>query len=174
MKFDFTKGKTVYVIDTSGLINLDFVFKKRNPVFAAVWDEIEALIQQDLFKTIDIVEDEINRYEGKEEFLKKWIKKWKKILIIPLDSQIINAAIPIINKEYNTGFFDSKKLAAGIEEADPYLIAYCKIYNYTLITNENPLKPNKIPAVSKKNGVRCIDIYKFLEERGLKMVRKKE
>jgi len=98
MGFDFTTGKTVYVIDTSGLIMLDFTFKKSNPVFSAIWEEIEELIQQDLFKTIDFVEDEINSYEGKEDFLKKWLKKWKKILITPVDSQIVNAAIPIISR----------------------------------------------------------------------------
>jgi len=174
MELDFNKGKTVYVIDTSGLILLDFIFKKNNPVFEAIWEEIEELITQDRFKTIDFVEVEINSYEGKEDFLKKWIENWKKVLVESVDSQILNTAIPIINEEYDTGFFDAKKLAVGKEEADPYLIAYCKVHNYTLITNENPNKPNKIPAVSKKNGVRCIDIFKFLNERELKMVRKQE
>ena len=42
-----------------------------------------------------------------------------------------------------------------------------------LITNESKIKQNKIPAVSKKNGVTCIDINDFLLERGLRMERKK-
>ncbi len=173
MEFDFKKDSEIYVIDTSGLIMLDFTFKYNNPVFTAVWEEVEELIRQGCFKTIDFVEDEINEYEGKEEFLKKWIKQWKKVLIVATDSESINTAIPIINEEYNSGFFDSKKQADGKEEADPYLVAFCKVHKYTLITNESKTKPNKIPAVSYKNGVRCIDIFDFLNERGLRMERKK-
>lgn len=126
------------------------------------------------FRTIDFVEEEINEYEGKEDFLKKWVKKWKQYLVEATDENCINAAAPIINEEYNTGFFDAKKQAAGKEEADPYLIAYCKINDCVLITNENKTKPNKIPRVAGKYGVRCIDINGFLEERELKMERKKK
>ena len=35
-------------------------------------------------------------------------------------------------------------------------------------------KPNKLPGVSAKKGVKCIDINDFLIERGLKMERKKK
>jgi hypothetical protein len=42
----FSEGNTVYVIDTSGLIMLESTFKKDNPVFAAIWEEIEDLIMQ--------------------------------------------------------------------------------------------------------------------------------
>jgi len=75
--------------------------------------------------------------------------------------------------KYDTVFFNAKKLAEGQEEADPYLIAYCKVNSFVLITNENKNKPNKIPGVSAKHGVRCIDIYDFFVERELKMERKK-
>lgn len=174
MEFDFNTGNRVYVIDTSGLIMLESTFKYDNPVFTAIWEEIEDLIRQGCFRTIDFVEDEINSYEGKEDFLIKWIKMWKKIFVFTTDAESINAATPIINAEYRTGFFDAKKQAEGKEEADPYLIAYCKVHNYILITNENKNKPNKIPAVSSKNGVTCIDIFDFLKERELKMERKKK
>jgi hypothetical protein len=122
---------------------------------------------------IDFVEEETNSYEGKQDFLKIWIKKWKKYFVVETDAESINAAIPIINEEYSSGFFDAKKQAEGKEEADPYLIGYCKVNNCTLLTNESKLKPNKIPVVSKKNGVKCIDINDFLLERGLRMERKK-
>ena len=174
MELDFNSGNTIYVIDTSGLIMLEFTFKYDNPVFGAIWVEIEELIKQGCFRTIDFVEDEINSYQGKEDFLKKWIKKSKKHLVVDTDAASINASIPIINEEYKSGFFDAKKQAEGKEEADPYLIAYCKVHNCVLITNEGKTKPNKIPVVSEKNGVRCIDIYDFLAERELKMERKKK
>jgi len=169
----FSKDKKVYLIDTSGLMRLDYTFKREIPVFTAIWEEIEDLILQGCFKTIDFVETEINDYEGKEDFLKNWVKKWKKRLVVETDSASFNAAIPIINEEYNTGFFDAKKQAIGKEEADPYLIGFCKVHNCILITDESKIKPNKIPAVSAKNGVTCIDINDFLLERGLKMERKK-
>jgi len=173
MQLDFNQGKTIYVIDTNGLINLEYLFKYDNPVFKAIWDEIEDMITQGTFRTIDFVEEEINSYEGKQDFLKNWVKKWKKYFVVSTDTASINAAIPIVNEEYNTGFFDAKKQAEGKEEADPYLIGYCKVHNCVLITNENKTKPNKIPAVATKNRVKCIDINDFLNERGLRMERKK-
>ena len=70
---------------------LESTFKYENPVFIAIWEEIEELIKQGLFKTIDFVEDEINSYEGKQDFLKKWVKKWKRYLVVPIDATSINA-----------------------------------------------------------------------------------
>jgi len=167
------KEHTVYVIDTSGLIKLESTFPRNNFTFEAIWEEIEELIKLKRFQTIDFVEEEISKYEEKEYFLKEWTKKWKKQFIFNTDEESFNAAIPIINEEFDSGFFDAKKQAQGIEEADPYLIAYCRVNGYTLITNESKVKPNKIPAVSAKNGVRCIDIYDFLTERELKMERRR-
>ncbi len=172
MQLKLSQENTVYVIDTSALIRLESTFKRDNPVFVAIWEEIEDLIAEDCFKTIDFVEDEINNYEGKEEFLKIWVNKWKKRLIVETDIESINAAIPIINNEQNTGFFNARKQAEGKEEADPYLIAYCQVHKCTLISVESRIKPNKIPSVAKKYGVLCIDIDDFLIERGLKMQRK--
>ncbi|MBC7381877.1 MAG: DUF4411 family protein [Bacteroidia bacterium] len=111
MQLDFNQGNIIYVIDTSGLIMLESTFKYDNPVFNAIWEEIEELIKQGCFKTIDFVEDEINSYEGKQDFLKKWVQKWKKNFVVPTDAASINAAIPIINDEYKSGFFDAKKQA---------------------------------------------------------------
>ncbi|WP_034042469.1 DUF4411 family protein [Wocania ichthyoenteri] len=173
MELNFYENETIYVVDTSALIMLEYTYKYDNPVFKAIWEEIEDLIPIGCFRTIDFVEDEINNYEGKEDFLKKWIRKWKKHLVHKTDTASITASIPIINEEFNTGFLDSKKQAQGKEEADPYLLGYCKTHNYVLITNESKIKLNKIPAIAKKNGIRCIDINDFLKERGLRMQRKK-
>ncbi|MBU0488435.1 MAG: DUF4411 family protein [Bacteroidetes bacterium] len=169
----FSEGNIVYVIDTSGLILLESNFKRDNPVFTAIWEEIEDMIRQGCFVTIDFVEQEINDYQGKEDFLKKWVRKWKKLFVVETDAASFSAAIPIINEEHNTGFLNARKQAEGKEEADPYLIGYCKAHNCTLIASESRTKNNKIPAVAERNGVRCIDISDFLIERGLRMERKK-
>lgn len=75
----FNQGNTKYVIDTSGLIMLESTYKRDNPVFTAIWEEIEDLIGQECFITIDFVEDEINSYEGKQDFLKTLDKEVEKI-----------------------------------------------------------------------------------------------
>ncbi|MEQ8423704.1 MAG: DUF4411 family protein [Cyclobacteriaceae bacterium] len=164
--------KKIYLADTSALIGLEVIFPKKNKTFTAIWEEIEDLILNGQFKIIDYVEDEINNYEGDHTFLKRWVHEFKKELVVKTDEYAYNAAIQIINQEYYTGFFDPKKQAEGKEEADPYLIAYCKVHEWTLITNESKIKSNKIPAVAKKHSVNCININDFLNERGLRMERK--
>jgi len=82
MQLEFRQDDPIYVIDTSGLIKLEATFKPDNPVFSAIWEEIEDLIRQGLFRTIDFVEREIDNYESKEEFLKKWVKKWQKQFVV--------------------------------------------------------------------------------------------
>ena len=168
-------SQATYVIDTSALINLQEKFEYENPVFKAIWEEIEELILNNNFITIDFVEKEImDDYFGKKQYLIKWIKRYKKKrkFIKKVDESVINEAIPIINTEYTSGFLNQKKLADGKDEADPYLIAYCKVHGFKLISDEKKFVSNKIPEVAKKNDVHCINLYDFFEERGLKMVRK--
>ena len=72
-------SQATYVIDTSALINLQEKFEYENPVFKAIWEEIEELILNNNFITIDFVEKEImDDYLGKKDFLIKWIKRFKK------------------------------------------------------------------------------------------------
>ena len=78
MELNFNENSIVYVIDTSALIKLEATFPPENEVFVALWEEIIDLIKAKQFITIDFVEDEINNYEGKEVYLKNWIKKYKK------------------------------------------------------------------------------------------------
>ena len=65
----FNTENTVYVLDTSALIALDHQYKRSNEMFEAVWEEIEDLIVQGRLKVIDFEEEEIGKYEGKEDLL---------------------------------------------------------------------------------------------------------
>jgi hypothetical protein len=161
----------VYVIDTSALIKLDADYPKHSSIFESIWKDIEELIDKGQLKTLQLVKDEIEEYQGAHTFLKEWMRDSRTKLVADLDAGCINAAKPIIAAEYNTGFFNKEKQAEGKEEADVFLIAYSKVHSCSLITNEGKLKPNKIPAVAAKNGVRCLNVAEFLAERGFRMVK---
>ncbi len=74
-----------YCIDTSALIDLKRHYPKNEPAFKAVWDETEQLIKEGNLFTIKIVEDEIKKYQGKDDFLIRWISARRKKFIIPTE-----------------------------------------------------------------------------------------
>ncbi len=79
------------------------------------------------------------------------------------------AASQVINENFNTGFLKKKNWEAGQNESDPYLIALGMVRGCKVITTEAKGKPNRIPMVAAKYGVRAIDLYEFFDERGLRM-----
>jgi hypothetical protein len=68
MELDFNQGNTTYIIDTSGLITLEFIFKYDNPVFSAIWEEIEELIKQGTFKPLTLLKMKSTVMKGKRIF----------------------------------------------------------------------------------------------------------
>jgi len=71
-----------YCIDTSALIDLHKYYPRKEPAFRAIWEEIERLIDKGSMFTIDVVEEEINDYQGRDDFLKRWLKEHKKKFVI--------------------------------------------------------------------------------------------
>jgi hypothetical protein len=80
------------------------------------------LITSGRFKTLDVVEDEIQRYEGKEDFLKNWVKKWKAKMVVPLDEETINASIPIVNQEHSQVFSMPQNRLKALRRPIPILL----------------------------------------------------
>ena len=52
-------------------------------------------------------------------------------------------------------------------KADPWLIAMGKIYGVTIVTEESPIKPGRIPTTCRREGINCIDLEEFIEIEGL-------
>src|SRR3990172_1090878 len=159
MKLPFIKS---YYIDTSALIDLKVRYPKNNPAFKAIWDEIERLIKEDCMFTVKHVEDEIIKYQGKDDFLKKWMDAHKKRLIIPMDSDIWTAGEKVMNE--HPELLDKKKLANNDPEADPFLVALAYVKGGTIITQESKDNPNKIPMVARNYKIKCIDLFEFFNE----------
>ena len=160
-----------YCIDMGVLIKLDFEFSKKRKAFKAVWEELEAMIQNGELCSCEFLEEEASRYAGEHTFIREWIKEHKEKLLIPNDLQIIMAAGRVINENLNTGFLKRKNWESGQNESDPYLIALGMVRGCIIITTESKDHPNKIPQVAAKYGVKAIDLYEFFDEKGLKMIR---
>ena len=168
MRIQFPDTK-IYCIDMGVLIKLDSEFSYSKKAFKAIWDDLEVMIKQGELVSCEFLEEEVNRYLGQHTFIKEWVAKHKSKLLVPNNTEILVAAAQVINENLNTGFLKKKKWESGQNEADPYLIALGMVMGCTIVTTESKDKPNKIPQVAIKYGVRPIDLYEFFDERGLEM-----
>jgi predicted nucleic acid-binding protein len=158
-----------YVVDTNVLITLMVHHPQDKPTYQAIWDEIESLIKQENIFSTMVVYDEIMRYLGKDDRLKKWAKSHKKRFFIPTSPEVFIIAQDVA-KNY-PDLLDKKKLQTGEPDADPFLIALAKSEGATVITQERKDLPNRIPMVASHYRVKSIDLYEFFEELKLKFVK---
>lgn len=167
MKLPF--GNT-YVVDTNVLITLMSHHPQDKPAYQAIWDEIDDLIKQKIIFSTTVVYDEIIKYLGKDDRLKKWAKLYKNRFFIPTNPEIFKLAQDI-TKDF-PDLPDKKKLQTGEPDADPFLIALAQSEGAAIITQEKKDHPNKIPMVASHYNVKTIDLYEFFDERGLKFVKR--
>jgi len=158
-----------YVVDNNVLITLMAHHPKDKPAYQAIWDEIESLIKQKKIFSTMVVYEEMMRYLGKDDRLKKWAISHKKRFFISPDEEVWQLAQGVAKKFPD--LLDKKKLQTGEPDADPFLIALAKSEGATIITQERKDLPNRIPAVASHYKVRSIDLYEFFEERKLKFVK---
>jgi len=158
-----------YAVDNDVLITLMRYHPPDKPAYHAIWDEIEALIKQKNVFSTTLVYDDIMKYLGKDDRLKKWAKSHKKRFFIPPDEETWRLAQDIINKFPE--LLDKKKLQTGEPDADPFLIAFAILVGATIITLVRKDLPDRIPMVALHYRVKSIDLYEFFEERKLKFVK---
>ncbi len=158
-----------YVVDNNVLITLMAHHPKDKPAYQAIWDEIESLIKQKKIFSTMVVYEEMMRYLGKDDRLKKWAKSHKKRFFISPDEETWHLAQDIIKRFPD--LLDKKKLQTGEPDADPFLIALAKSEGATIITQERKDLLNRIPMVALHYKVKSMDLYEFFEERKLKFVK---
>ncbi len=158
-----------YAVDNNVLITLMAYHPPDKPAYQAIWDEIESLIKQkNIFSTM-VVYEEIMKYLGKDDRLKKWAISHKKRFFIPTNQEIFKLAKGVA-KDF-PDLLDKKKLQTGEPDADPFLIALAKSEGATIITQERKDLPNRIPMVALHYSVKSIDLYEFFEKRKLKFIK---
>jgi hypothetical protein len=111
-----------YAVDNDVLITLMRYHPPDKPAYHAIWNEIESLIEQkNIFSTI-VVYDDIMKYLGKDDRLKKWARAHKKRFFISPDEETWQLAQDIVKKFPD--LVDRKKLQTGEPDADPFLMRY--------------------------------------------------
>jgi hypothetical protein len=158
-----------YVVDNDVLITLMRYHPPDKPAYQAIWDEIESLIKRENIFSTTVVYDDIMKYLGKDDRLKKWAISHKKHFFISPDKETWQLAQDIVKKFPD--LVDKKKLQTGEPDADPFLIALAKSRGATIITQERKDIPNRIPMVALRYSVKSIDLYEFFERRKLKFVK---
>jgi hypothetical protein len=98
------------------------------------------------------------------------IKPYKQIIQVPTEEQYcsaVSAHIEHLGK--NAGYLWTQTGGKNPDPADPWLIAVSAAHGYTLVTNESPRSPARIPAACKlpKIACRCIRGPHFLYEVGI-------
>jgi predicted nucleic acid-binding protein len=159
----------IYVVDTNVLITLMVYHPPDKPAYKAIWDEMDSLIKQKRICSSIVVYDEIVKYLGKDNRLKKWARSHKKNFFIPTDNEVFKLAQDIA-KDF-PDLLDKKKLQTGEPDADPFLIALAKSEGAILVTQERKDLPNRIPMVASQYGIKSKDLYEFFDELKLKFIK---
>lgn len=150
-----------YSFDTGAFINgRNDIFKPR--AFAAVWQQIEALIALGQVRAVDEVKREVLKQDDE---CAAWVKK-QKGLFLPLTEDVqlatkkILKAHPLLLGNRGGGHRNS---------ADPFVIALAMVHDGTVVTQETrsrSMKKPRIPDVCESFSVPCCSLPEFVDEQG--------
>ena len=138
-----------YIIDTSSILSQKANEPHRRQVFKSMWQKIDNYIKDGIIVTCSEVSEEI-----KDEKIKEWLKTLL-CTVIDIDSDIQVNVKRIVTEHPKMIEFTS---GSGTSSGDAFLIATAMKYGLTIITEENPDKPTKIPQIGKSYGVDVVNI----------------
>ena len=145
-----------YIIDASSMIT---AMNVRYPpqVFEKLWDEMSSAFSSGTILSSEVVLLELEK--GSDD-VTAWAKKHKGAFE-STSTQETTEVGGILSRH-------PKLVDASLdrEQADPYIIAKAKIggNQFTVVSEENKNKPNKIPMVCTKENVRCIDFITMVRD----------
>lgn len=146
-----------YIIDTSSLLSQKPSEPHRRTVYQGQWEKIEEYIQNNVIVTCSEIMNEVH-----DEDIKKWLIQ-QNCIILPIDNLVQKYVRKIVTEYPKIIEFSS---GGGSSSGDVFLIATAMKYNLTVITEENPDKPTKIPKICEKYGIEALNITGLSEKEG--------
>lgn len=164
----------VHVLDANSFIRS----KREHYAFdfcPGYWDALIRMHQGGLLESIDHVERELTRGKNKDA-LAQWVESSAPsgFFVDTSAAPIVEAYREVVNAVQSHGQYKQGAKAAFLKGADPWLIAYARVYKRQVATYEIPQPTSKgvvkIPDVAAGFGVKCSPPYKLLRESGVRLV----
>ena len=146
-----------YIIDASSIISQKNNEKHRRQVYKKMWEQIEKYMEKQIIVTCSEIAEEV-----KDKDIKNWLTTHN-CIILDIDDEIQHNVRKIVTEHFKMIDFSEKK---GSSSGDAFLIATAIKYNLIIITEENPIKQNKIPQICKNYNIETLNITEFCEKEG--------
>jgi len=146
------RSEVKYIIDTSSILSQKDNEPHRRTINRTLWKRIDELILNKRIVTCSEIIEEVN-----DKDLKMWFISLRGE-ILPIDDEVQENVKKVVTS--NPQIIDFKENKSS---GDAFLIATAMKYGLTVITEENKIKPKKIPFVCKNLNVPCVDIIGLCE-----------
>lgn len=153
--------KNTYLLDTDVLGHI-----QDHPDSNRIYDEIIVGVVEGKVRTVRQVIGELRKFPEAYSKLFPFHTKFE----IEASKQLCVQVSEIIDIIGNTAPGLYEQLGGkNPDPADPWLIAVAKVHGFTLVTDENPYSPKRIPMVCDHDGLKChcISGPHFLVETGI-------
>jgi hypothetical protein len=150
-----------FCIDASALVDLKRWYPQDMKTFLPIWKQIELMIKNGGLISPAEVQKEISK--GNDEIV-KWCRKYK-IIFKDVDTCQANE-IHNVEAKYDKEAWD-KGITKDGRWGDPWVIALSICEEAVIVTNENKVKPNRIPDIARKFNIRCLQLLEFFKEIGI-------
>lgn len=134
------------------------------------WDWLEQQNAAGKVFSIDRVQAELISYA---DTLSQWAKKQGNVFFLALDQASIQEMTTVSTWVQNAPHRPDAK-SVFLAGADPFLIAYAKAHNHTVVSHEIHVEAErrklKIPAVCRGLNVPCIRTFEMLRQEGATFV----
>lgn len=133
------------------------------------WNWLEQKNQEGRVFSIDRVQAELSSFS---DDLSRWATNRGSNFFLSLDQPAIQAMTAVSTWVQNSPHREDAK-SVFLSGADPFLIAYAKAHNHTVVSHEIYVESRrkvKIPAVCRELHVPCVRTFEMLRQEGVSFV----
>lgn len=151
-----------YVFDTNSFIVMGHYYPQQFPSF---WNKFDQAVNVGKIISVREVFRELDR-EASAPHLSHWVEHHRSIFTTP-NAAATQFVGTIFSVPHFQALVSEKNRLAGRPCADPFIIAWAKVTNSCVVTEEKE-RPNapKIPNVCRHFGVDCTNLQGFMEREG--------
>ena len=162
--------KTIrFVLDANVFINAHRLYYAFD-IVPCFWSVLVELARKGLIASIDRVKDELQK---NDDPLKKWaLSEFDHWFLSTNTEEVLDSYGQLMVWSFGNPHYEDVAKHQFADEADSWLVAFAKAYNYIVVTHEQPNhspKKIKIPNACKAMGVRYMNTFEMLRKLNVKV-----